>query len=114
MIATPILHQGEWLDGKKHGTPCVSLNKNKNTSKTNRVTTLTTASIDLPKKSTPLFQNGIGLNLGIGLKYDFKFGLGIQANPYTSIHSLLSISNENYPERVSEGGIKLGVTYRVK
>ena len=59
-------------------------------------------------------QNGIGLNLGIGLKYDFKFGLGTQANPYTSIHSLLSISNENYPERVSEGGIKLGVTYRVK
>ena len=56
-------------------------------------------------------QTGIGTNLGFGLKYDFKLGLSVFANPYLKVHSLILSSVEN-PQRLIESGFKFGLIYR--
>ncbi|MEQ8472525.1 MAG: hypothetical protein RIC35_15135 [Marinoscillum sp.] len=59
-------------------------------------------------------QNGIGFNLGMGLQYEFNFGLGVFVNPYAAMHSAVHLSAENYPERSTESGLKIGVTYLLR
>ena len=59
-------------------------------------------------------QNGIGFNLGFGLQYQLNSGLGFYVNPYAAMHSTLNFSNENYPERTTESGFKVGLTYRFR
>ena len=58
-------------------------------------------------------QNGIGFNLGLGLKYDFQSGVGIYITPFIAMHSTISFTKENYPERITEGGLKVGLTYQL-
>ena len=58
-------------------------------------------------------QNGIGFNLGLGLKYDFQSGVGVYVNPFMAMHSAISLTKENYPERITEGGLKVGLTYQL-
>ena len=57
-------------------------------------------------------QTGIGANLGLGLKYDFKLGLSAFANPYLKVHSLISFSSVENPQRLIESGFKFGLIYR--
>ena len=59
-------------------------------------------------------QNGLGFNLGIGLQYEFNSGLGVYVNPYAAMHSAIHFSNENYPERTTESGLKIGLTYQFR
>jgi hypothetical protein len=56
-------------------------------------------------------QNGLGGILGLGLKYDFGFGGSVFINPYAKFHSLLHFSGHNYPQRVYESGLRIGLTY---
>ena len=70
--------------------------------------------IDADQSSPIDNQTGIGSNLGIGLNYDFNFGLSLFVNPYFKIHALLPFSMDNYPQRVIESGIRLGILYQLK
>lgn len=58
-------------------------------------------------------QSGVGVLLGVGAKYDFKFGGSVFVNPYAKLHSLLPFSGGSYHERMLESGWRLGVTYRL-
>ncbi len=58
-------------------------------------------------------QNGIGFNIGLGIKYDFQSGVGVYVNPFMAMHSAISFAKENYPERITEGGLKIGFTYKL-
>lgn len=66
-------------------------------------------------KSTGISQqNGIGGNLGAGLKYDFENGISVFGNPYLKIHSLLPFSPGRYHQRLLENGFRFGIMYRLK
>ncbi|WP_421870044.1 outer membrane beta-barrel protein [Marinoscillum sp.] len=69
---------------------------------------------DLGSSGNVSGQTGVGFNLGVGLQYEFASGLGVYVNPYTAMHSTLSLSSENYPERITESGLKIGVTFKIK
>ncbi|MEL6538629.1 MAG: hypothetical protein AAFQ98_24635, partial [Bacteroidota bacterium] len=56
-------------------------------------------------------QTGIGGLLGLGLNYDFKFGGSVFVNPYLKAHALVPFTNERYPQRLMETGIRMGITY---
>jgi hypothetical protein len=58
-------------------------------------------------------QTGLGFNLGLGFKYNFKCGFTAFVNPYTKYHSLVSFSSDKYPQHLLESGIRLGVMYRL-
>lgn len=60
--------------------------------------------------SSPI-ASGLGAILGIGAQYEFNNGIGLFVNPYTKSHALLSFSSENYPLRMLEWGVRVGVTY---
>jgi len=70
--------------------------------------------IDAGKSSSINSQNGIGLNFGLGLKYDSKIGLSIFANPYIKTHSIISFSSEQNHDRLIESGIRFGLMYKLK
>ncbi|MFA5329843.1 MAG: hypothetical protein WC384_18750 [Prolixibacteraceae bacterium] len=53
-----------------------------------------------------------GKMAGIGLKYDFKSGLTISANPCARLHSLIAFSNDGIHYRLLESGIKFGIGYK--
>jgi hypothetical protein len=58
-------------------------------------------------------QNGIGTNLGLGLKYDFKCGFSAFVNPYAKMHSLISFSSSDNHQRLMESGFRFGLMYRL-
>jgi hypothetical protein len=58
-------------------------------------------------------QIGVGVMLGLGVKYDFKFGGSIFFNPNIKWHSLLPFSMDSYHQSLVEGGWKIGVTYKL-
>jgi len=58
-------------------------------------------------------QTGIGALLGVGMKYDFANGLSAFVNPYSKMHALLSFSSNQYPQKVIESGIRLGVMMKL-
>jgi hypothetical protein len=57
-------------------------------------------------------QTGVGVLFGAGLKYEFKQGLIISANPTTQIHSVLPFSSDRNHHRLIQSGLKFGVAYR--
>ena len=61
-------------------------------------------------------QTGIGAILGLGLKYDFKSGISVFANPYLKAHSLIPFSSWEHHQRLMEDGnsFRFGVIYRLK
>lgn len=59
-------------------------------------------------------QSGIGLQLGIGARYEFKNGVGVFVNPVTKIHSLIPFGVEKYQHHVSESSTMFGISYAFK
>ncbi len=57
-------------------------------------------------------QTGIGALMGIGLKYDFKSGITISANPCARMHSLIAFSSDGIHHRLWESGVKFGIGYK--
>ncbi|MDD4971176.1 MAG: hypothetical protein PHT07_17245 [Paludibacter sp.] len=70
--------------------------------------------LDVSKSSHVDAQNGVGVMLGLGLKYEFKSGYEITINPYSKLHSMISFSNSTYPQRLLESGFRLGVMIPLK
>ena len=59
-------------------------------------------------------QTGIGSILGLGIKYDFKSGLSVFANPYFKMHSLVPFSSGDNHQRLMESGFRFGLMYKLK
>lgn len=59
-------------------------------------------------------QSGIGLGIGIGAEYVFPSGFSLFANPYLNQHALIPFQREDSPQRLLDGGIRLGVGYRFR
>ena len=59
-------------------------------------------------------QTGIGAHLGFGINYDFKSGVSVFANPYSEVHSILSLTANHSPQRIVESGFRFGLSYRLK
>jgi len=57
-------------------------------------------------------QMGLGVTLGFGAKYDFKFGGTLFVNPNIKYHSLLPFSYDKNPERLLDTGIRIGFMYK--
>jgi len=70
-------------------------------------------SLDLDTNiSSPIdSQTGLGAILGVGIKYDFKFGGTIFVNPYLRCHSLVPFSPGHYHQRLSDSGVRIGFVY---
>lgn len=56
-------------------------------------------------------QSGIGCMLGLAVKYDFSNGISVFVNPYSKIHSLLSLRFEQNQQRIIENGFRFGISY---
>ncbi|WP_017731060.1 hypothetical protein [Nafulsella turpanensis] len=60
--------------------------------------------------SNPLSnQSGLGASLGIGGELALHPNVLVQVNPYLNLHGGLPIKGEDYPERILDAGIKVGV-----
>lgn len=57
-------------------------------------------------------QTGIGALLGVGVKYDFKWGTSIFLNPIIKAHALLPFSKERYHDHLLESGLRFGITQK--
>jgi hypothetical protein len=71
------------------------------------------ADIDVSDDSPVDNQSGLGTVFGMGLKYDFDFGVSVFANPYTKVHSLISLADRDSHQRIWENGLRLGATYNL-
>ena len=68
--------------------------------------------IDMSNSSPIDRQNGLGANLGLGLKYSFR-SISVFVNPYSKIHSLLPFTPAVHHQRLIESGFKFGVMFRM-
>lgn len=59
-------------------------------------------------------QNGVGINLGLGLKYDFKKNLSIFVNPYTKVHSIIPFTSYGIRRHLLESGFRFGILFRLQ
>lgn len=59
-------------------------------------------------------QTGIGSILGLGIKYEFKSGLSVFANPYIKAHSLVPFTSGDNRQRLLESGFRFGLMYAFK
>lgn len=69
--------------------------------------------LDMMSNSSISSQTGIGLMLGLGVKYDFSFGGSLFINPYGKLHALLPFSSDKHQDRILESGLKFGITYQL-
>jgi hypothetical protein len=72
--------------------------------------------LDIEGKTSALMdsQAGIGTNLGLGIKYDFKSGLSAFINPYFKAHSLAAFNPDDNRQKLWESGFRFGLTYQLK
>lgn len=54
-------------------------------------------------------QSGLGVGMGIGGEVAVLHKFYLQVNPYLNLHAVLPVQRENYPERILDAGIKVGV-----
>jgi hypothetical protein len=56
-------------------------------------------------------QTGIGGIVGVGVNYDFDFGLSLFLNPYIKAHSWIDVGTR---QKILEKGFRLGITYDLR
>lgn len=68
-----------------------------------------------PSLSSPIDnQTGIGVLLGVSVKYEFDSGISVFVNPYSKIHSLIPFADIINHQRILENGIRIGLTYDLR
>jgi hypothetical protein len=70
--------------------------------------------IDVSKSGSISNQSGFGASAGLGIKYNFKSGIGFYINPYYKMNSWVSFAPSHNAQRISESALKFGLTYRFK
>lgn len=68
---------------------------------------------DLSRDNNLDSQTGLGINLGIGAKYDFKSGVSVFVNPYLKYHSAIPFNPKKYRDHLGEEAFRFGVAYRL-
>jgi hypothetical protein len=58
-------------------------------------------------------QTGLGVNFGIGYKYDFELGISVFLNPYAKVSTLLPFRSLELHQRLIEYGVRFGVVYSI-
>ena len=56
-------------------------------------------------------QTGMGVRIGLGAKYDFKFGMSLFANPFVRLHCLVPFMPEKLHNKLFDRGIRFGISY---
>ena len=56
-------------------------------------------------------QTGIGFSGGLGVKYDFNFGVSLFVNPYLKFHALFPFSGESNQQKIYESALRVGISY---
>lgn len=69
--------------------------------------------VDLSKNKVADSQTGIGTVLGFGVHFSLGKTLSIFANPYFKAHGLIPFSKDNYPQRLMESGIRIGLGFNI-
>jgi len=59
-------------------------------------------------------QSGVGAVFGLGLKYDFKCGITVFANPFSKMHSLVRFSSGQGYQKLMESGFRFGIMVNLK
>jgi len=67
--------------------------------------------VDVSQNSPFDSQTGLGCELGVGLKYDFKTGISIFVNPYSKIHALIPVTFNTNNLHLLESAVRFGVAY---
>lgn len=69
--------------------------------------------IDIDVSNSIYFENqtGFGGIVGVGVNYDFDFGLSVFLNPYIKAHSWIDVGTQ---QKVLEKGFRLGVAYDLR
>jgi len=67
--------------------------------------------IDSSLESPISNQSGLGIVLGLGLKYDFKSGFSVFVNPLSKIHSVIPLISTNSHSRIFENSFRFGLSY---
>jgi len=70
--------------------------------------------VDASLNSPIANQTGIGVLLGLSVKYDFDAGVSVFVNSYSKLHSLIPFQTENHHQRVLENGIRIGFSYDLR
>jgi hypothetical protein len=65
--------------------------------------------VDLSKTKVVDSQTGIGTVLGLGVQFNLRKGVSVFANPYFKAHGLIPFSKDNYPQRLIESGVRIGL-----
>lgn len=58
-------------------------------------------------------QNGIGGVVGLGVKYNFDFGISISVNPFYRVNTLIPFSSEDFYQRMKVNGLRFGIMYKL-
>lgn len=69
------------------------------------------ADVDLQSE---LNLTGIGMKMGVGVKYDFEKGASLFLNPYYTRYGLLQVSKPNIKYFTDEAGLRLGIYFPLK
>lgn len=69
--------------------------------------------MDLSGSNSLDSQTGLGINLGLGLNYDFKCGWSVFVNPYLKFHSIVPFNTNNYVDHLHEAAFRFGVAYQL-
>jgi hypothetical protein len=70
--------------------------------------------IDVTSHESISNQSGFGIHCGMGMKYDFKSGIGIYMNPYFKSHSWVSFNSGHDKQRLDESGLRLGIMVKFR
>lgn len=70
------------------------------------------ADLDISKNVGQSKYSGIGIGSGVGFQYFLKNNLGVFVNPQLNYHSLISFSNDRYPQKLLDANVNLGLSYR--
>ena len=56
-------------------------------------------------------QTGMGFVMGLGVNYDFEFGMSLFANPFLRLHSVIPFAQKKHYKRLFDCGVRFGITY---
>lgn len=70
--------------------------------------------MDISNSSPVDRQSGLGGHFGLGFRYSLNSGFSVFVNPYSKIHSLLTLSHTANHQHILESGFRFGFMFKLK